>query len=157
MSIQEKNSAQHPAIFDNAALFDYSRFDVYNPAYQSLFARNKNYRPLTRRINIDHVDRDTTTGWREAEYDDTEIYGILVEQGGSIPRFVSGITMQLDAVLITFDGVNMNDQIKDGDKYFRVDEMEEHTDPYVQGPDDDTYRFAFRVCHLHKLQLYQHG
>ena len=141
--------ARDPARFGQAK-FGYARFSVYQDEYQKMF--NQLQRSITRRVANWNVDRDTTTGWREPEYDEQTINGILVEQSSDLPAFAAGVVMTGDAVLFTLDGVDVMDQIKDDPplKYWEVISIEEYTHPKQGG-------FAYRVCHLHRLILYKEG
>jgi len=136
--------ANTPARFDEG-VFDNCRFDVFSPKGEQMI--RKIGRSITRRVACFNVDRDATTGIRYPTYDDQTIIGVLAEQSGSMPAFAVGVVMRQEAVLITIDGVLQLDQIKDGDKYFEVNQIEEHIDPDNDG-------FAFRVCHLSRLELY---
>jgi hypothetical protein len=112
-----------------------------------------NQREFTRRVAVYNVEKNSTTGWRDPEYDDQGICGILVEKHQASRFLSSGIVVQLDATLRTLDGVLVGDQIHDGltGKYYSVtDEPEEKTDPKSGG-------FAYRDCPLKWLPYYRRG
>ena len=138
-----------PARWDQAG-WDHFRWDTIEVSWDKLFYRSS--RSFTRRLANWNVLPDPITGWRRPEYDAQTIYGVLVERGGSLPAFASGVVMKMDAVLLTMDGVDPMDQIGDNPplKIWQVDEIEEHTDTRLGG-------FAFRVCHLHRLMLHKEG
>lgn len=134
------------------ARFGYTRWGVYNTAYQSLYDRNNNYRDFTHRVANWHVPRDTVTGWRHPTYEDITVKGILAVRNSSLSAFPAGVVMLLDAVLVLFDGVNVGDMIYDGvfEYYYSVEQIEEHRESFGEG-------FAYRVCHLKFRELYKEG
>lgn len=154
MSVSEREVAESPARFGEAR-FGYSRLNVYNPAIQSLYARNGNYRSFTRRVANWNVARDPTTGWRHPTYEDVTINGILVEERGRIVAFPSGVVFTQVARLVTLDGVSVMDQIVDGDVYYRVMSIEEHMDPHTDPTVVES--FSHRVVRLSRLELYKEG
>jgi hypothetical protein len=142
-------SSAFPARFDEGQ-FDYSRFDVYAQDYENMFAGLEGaYRNVTLRHRT-LMDRHATTGWFNVAWSESTINGVLVEQGGSMPAFAAGVVMRQDAVLICVDGLSQYDQIYDASSatYFEVQQIEKITNPYAGG-------FAFRVAHLHRLELFR--
>lgn len=125
----------------------YARVGVFTYRWGRFFESLQ--RSVTWRVANWNVERHATTGRRYPDYSITHtINGILVEQGGSMPSFALGIYMQQDAIFLCFDGVKPMDQIVVGNKYFEVAQIEEHYDLQEGG-------FAFRVCHLHRLELFK--
>jgi hypothetical protein len=144
-------SSAFPARFDEGQ-FDYSRFDVYAQDYENMFVGLEGaYRSFTLRHRT-LMNRHATTGWFNVAWVESTINGVLVEQGGSMPAFAAGVVMRQDAVLIGVDGVTQYDQVYDSQsgKDFEVQQIEEVTNPYAGG-------FAFRVVHLHRLELFRKG
>ena len=143
--------AATPARFGEA-IVGACRVGVYSQDYENMFAGLEGaYRSFTRRRRS-LLDRHATTGWFNVVWVESTINGILVEQGGSMPSFAAGVVMRQDAVLICLDGVGQYDQIYDdfASAYFEVQQIEKIENPYAGG-------FAFRVCHLHRLELFRKG
>jgi hypothetical protein len=140
--------ARDPAIWSatpNASQWGYFRWGVKTSAFERAISQVD--RLFYRRVAQRFVDQDSTTGWHVPAYTEQAIYGVLVERGGSMPSFVSGVTTQRDAVLITISGVREADQIRDplNSRIYEVQgEPEERVDP-------DTASFAYRVSQLHYL------
>jgi len=146
--VLEKDKASAPARWGEAK-WGYSRWDVYNSAIQNQLSRDKNYRSLIRRKADWNTTRDSTTGWRTPTYTDEDIYGILVEQSGRVHAFLSGTVFDQTAVLKMLDGIDILDQVKDGDKYYEVGAIEELTDGKIADS------FAYRIVHLRLLEQYR--
>lgn len=121
-------------------MLGYSRLGVTNPKWDMTVERAG--RAFTLR-KVAHVTYDDNTGRRYPEYTESSITGVLVERGGSMPAFATGVYVQRDAVFITLYGVKERDEIDDdtNDNYYIVrSPVNEHY--------DDTGSFAYRDCQL---------
>ena len=118
------------------------RVGVYTQKWERLFLATASYRDLTLRV-AGWATAHGTTGIRHAVYTDEDINGILVERGGSMPRFAAGVAQRLDATLLTIDPIHLQDAVFDdlSRHEYHVEGVERHNDPRVGG-------LAFYVGHL---------
>ena len=83
------------------------RVGVYTSRWERLFQASGAYRELTLR-KYNRASRDSATGVRYGKYVPWPIHGILTHKGGSLPSFASGVSVQLDALLLTLDPVGLD-------------------------------------------------
>jgi len=133
----------------------HSRLGVYTAKHEEVLL--KIGKTVTWRVANHHVTRNTTTGVRRPSYSLTHSTVMhIVERGGRLPSFASGVAITQDAVGITLDNMQILDQSKDGDKIYEVYEPPE--DRYDLNVDSASSRsFAFRVVALQRTDLFREG
>ncbi len=119
-----------------------ARWGVYTNRWENSIG--KHMRLLYRGVANTNVARNTTTGRRIPTFDYQAITGLLSEKSVPSAYLPLGVIAKQDAVLITFDGVLINDHIYDFDsekEYAVIALPVEHNDPDVGG-------LAFREVQL---------
>jgi len=139
------------AIIDQAVVGNF-RIGVFYPDTDTSFNQLKkafssvSFDARYRKLELG--DRDSTTGWRDMTYDDTETREIILvtSQNRATVYSVTGILATYATTAIVIDPVFKGDQIATAEGWFEIIHIKYHT----LGDS-----FLYRECELEYLPTYQ--